>query len=232
MEALTAHVRILIVEDHPIVVAGVRHLLAEEPGCEVIADVPDVPQAIAALSQTPPPDIALIDLALRSQQSQTRESGMDIIKWIAEHHLPTRVIVLSMYDEPAYVLAALAQQVAGYVTKGTDLVGVVKAIRSVREGRQYVSESLVPLVTAAYQARARGASLDPYEEVLTPREQELVDLIAQGIGIRDAAKRMQIAPRSAHQHRANVMKKAGITTYEEFAQWAAKRIQVVPRILP
>jgi len=228
MEALTTRTRILIVEDHPIVVSGVRHLIAEEPGCEVIADVPDVAQAISALSQVPPPDIAIVDIALRSHEDQTRESGMDILKWIVEHHLSTRVIVLSMYDEPAYVLTALAHQVAGYVTKGTDLLGVVKAIRSVREGRQYVSESLVPIVTAAYQARARGASLDPYEEVLTQRERELVQLIGHGVGLRDAAKRMHIAPRSAHQHRANVMKKAGITTYEEFAQWAAKRIEAAP----
>jgi DNA-binding NarL/FixJ family response regulator len=216
-------VRVLVVEDHPIVVSGIRHLLAGEPGCEVVADVPDVAGAMELLGGTPAPDIAIVDIALRSPATGARESGLDVVKWIVEQGLPTRVIVLSMYDEPAYVLAALNHQVAGYVTKGTDLAGVVKAVRSVREGRQYLSESLVPIVTAAYQARARGVSLDPYD-LLSPRERELVSLIGQGIGIRDAAKRMRIVPRSAHQYRASIMRKTGISTYEQFAQWTAKRV--------
>ena len=218
-------VRILIVEDHPIVVAGVRALIAEQPGVEVVADARDVPQAIAALSElSPPPDIAIVDIALASSDG-TRGSGLDVVQWIADHRLPTRVLILSMYDEPAYVLTALRLQVAGYVSKGTDLHGIVTAIQTVQEGRQYLSPSLASVVAAGYQAQARGASLDPYEEVLSTRERELVQLVGRGISLKEAAEQMGIAHRTAGQYRASAMRKIGLTTYEEFAQWAAERLK-------
>jgi DNA-binding NarL/FixJ family response regulator len=163
-------VRILIVEDHPIVVEGIRALVATEPGLEIVGAVPSVQGAIAALQATPPPDIAIVDLALRDDDG-ARQSGFDVIQWITEHpHCHTRVVVLTMYDEPVYVLNVLRRQVNAFVVKATDLQGLVKAIKTVDAGGRYISPSLATVVADLLQTRERGGSVDPYTDLLTPRE--------------------------------------------------------------
>src|SRR5215469_4613617 len=146
-------VRILVVEDHPIVVQGIKSLIAADPWLEVIAAVPNVQRAIEVLEASPAPDIALVDIALRDDDG-ARQSGFDVIQWIINHpECRTRVIVLTMYDEPAYVLNALRRQVDAFVVKATDLEGLVKAIKTVHAGGRYISPSLATVVADILQAR-------------------------------------------------------------------------------
>jgi DNA-binding NarL/FixJ family response regulator len=217
-------VRILVIEDHPIVVEGIKSLISADPSLEVVAAVPNVQRAIAALQATPPPDIAIVDIALRDDDG-TRQSGFDVIQWIADHPgCRTRVIVLTMYDEPVYVLNALRRQVSGFVVKATDLEGLVKAIKAVDAGGRYVSPSLATVVADLLQARERGVPVDPYSDLLTARERELVRLVGQGLGMPEIAKRMGISLRTAWEHRANAKRKLGLKSTHEFAQWAARRV--------
>lgn len=216
-------VRILVIEDHPIVIEGIKSLIAADPSLEVVAAVPNVQRAIAALQVTPPPDIAIVDIALRDDDG-TRQSGFDVIQWITDNpECHTRVVVLTMYDEPVYVLNALRRQVHAFVVKATDLEGLVKAIKAVDAGGRYVSPSLATVVAAMLQARERGAPVDPYTDLLTARERELVQLVGRGISIREIAELMGISLRTAWEHRANAKQKLGLKTTEEFAQWAARR---------
>jgi DNA-binding NarL/FixJ family response regulator len=165
-----------------------------------------------------------VDIALRDDDG-ARQSGFDVIQWIADHpECKTRVIVLTMYDEPAYVLNALRRQVDGFVVKSTDLEGLVKAIKTVYAGGRYVSPSLATVVADILQARERGTPVDPYSDLLTARERELVKLVGQGVGIKEIAERMGITLRTAWEHRANAKQKLGLKTTEEFAQWAARRM--------
>jgi DNA-binding NarL/FixJ family response regulator len=223
--ASTNHVvRILVIEDHPIVVQGIKSLIAVDPTLEVIAAVPNVQRAIAVLQATPPPDIAIVDVALRDDDG-TRQSGFDVIQWITDHpECRTRVVVLTMYDEPVYVLNALRRQVSAFVVKATDLDGLVKAIKTVDAGERYISPSLATVVADLLQARERGTPVDPYTDLLTTRERELVQMVGQGVSIKEIAERMGISLRTAWEHRANAKQKLGLKTTEEFAQWAARRM--------
>jgi DNA-binding NarL/FixJ family response regulator len=217
-------VRILVIEDHPIVVQGIRSLISADPSLEVVAAVPSVQRAIEALHASPPPDIALVDIALRDDDGR-RQSGFDVVQWITDHpECKTRVIVLTMYDEPVYVLNALRRQVDAFVVKATDLEGIVRAIKTVHAGGRYVSPSLATVVADLLQARERGTPVDPYSDLLTTRERELVQLVGQGVGIKEIAERMGITLRTAWEHRANAKQKLGHKTTEEFAQWAARRM--------
>ena len=217
-------VRILVIDDHPIVVQGIKSLISAEASLEIVAAVPNVQRAIDVLQTSPAPDIALVDIALRDDDG-ARQSGFDVIQWIADHpECKTRVIVLTMYDEPVYVLNALRRQVDGFVVKSTDLEGLVKAIKTVHAGGRYVSPSLATVVADLLQARERGTPVDPYSDLLTGRERELVQLVGQGVGIKEIAERMGITLRTAWEHRANAKEKLGLKTTEEFAQWAARRM--------
>jgi DNA-binding NarL/FixJ family response regulator len=217
-------VRILVIEDHPIVVEGIKSLISADPSLQVIAAVPNVQRAIEALEACPAPDIALVDIALRDDDG-TRQSGFDVIQWITDHpECRTRVIVLTMYDEPVYVLNALRRNVDAFVVKATDLEGLVKAIKTVHAGGRYVSPSLATVVADILQARERGTPVDPYSDLLTARERELVQLVGQGVGIKEIAERMRITLRTAWEHRANAKQKLGLKTTEEFAQWAGRRM--------
>ena len=217
-------VRILVVEDHPIVVEGIKSLISADPSLEVVAAVPNVQRAIEALQVSPPPDMALVDIALRDDDG-ARQSGFDVIQWITEHpDCHTRIVVLTMYDEPVYVLNALRRQVGAFVVKATDLEGLVKAIKTVHAGGRYMSPSLATAVADILQARERGTPVDPYSDLLTARERELAQMVGQGVSIREVAERMRISLRTAWEHRANAKQKLGLKTTEEFAQWAARRM--------
>jgi DNA-binding NarL/FixJ family response regulator len=122
------------------------------------------------------------------------------------------------------VLNALHRQVDGFVVKSTDLEGLVKAIKTVHAGGRYVSPSLATVVADLLQARERGTPVDPYSDLLTGRERELVQLVGQGVSIKEIAERMGITLRTAWEHRANAKEKLGLKTTEEFAQWAARRM--------
>lgn len=207
-------VRVVLADDHPLVREGVRALLESDPDFEVVGQAGDGEEAIA-LAERLQPDVVVLDLMMSGR------NGLDAMAELIERAAGTRVLVLSMHQSEAYVLEALRRGAVGYVLKQADAGELVRAIREVAAGRHYLSPPLSELALDAYARRA-GAPADPYHS-LTPREQEVLRLVAEGRTNAEIAAELYISRRTVETHRAHLMKKLGLRTHVEVALYALRR---------
>jgi DNA-binding NarL/FixJ family response regulator len=134
----------------------------------------------------------------------------------------TRVIVLSMYANEAYVLEALRNGASGYVLKDSGITDLVQAVREVMAGRRYLSAPLSERAIAAYVEQSQTRSRSPYER-LTSREREVLHLAAAGHTSAQIAKRLYLSPRTVETHRANLMRKLGLRSQADLTCYAIER---------
>jgi DNA-binding NarL/FixJ family response regulator len=149
-------------------------------------------------------------------------SGLEVTKQVIQHQSRTKVIILSMYSNEAYVMQALRNGASGYVVKESNVGDMVQAVREVASGRPYLSPSISRLAMDAYIEKAKSSALDPYD-TLTDREKEVLHLIAEGFSSAKIAARLYISPRTAESHRANVMKKLGLQAPTDLIKYALKK---------
>lgn len=192
-------IRVAIADDHVIVRAGLRALLAGEPDMVLAGEAGDGEQAIALASQQRI-DVFLMDLGM---------PGMDGVEAIARLRIAsptTRVLVLSMHGTPEYVRPALRAGAAGYVVKGAGLDDLLVAIRAVHAGRRHLDETAL----AAVQDIPPGHGCADDVESLTPREREVLCMVAMGHTNRSIAEALGVSPKTIDAHRTNLMRKLGI----------------------
>src|SRR5438034_359612 len=149
-------------------------------------------------------------------------SGLEVARQVRQRAPETRVIVLSMHANEAYVLEALRHGAAAYILKETSSAELVQAIRAVVAGRRYLSRPLSERALAAYAQRAEATPLDLYE-TLTTREREVLHLAVEGCSNTDIAARLSISPRTAETHRTNLMRKLGLQSQTELVRYALRR---------
>jgi DNA-binding NarL/FixJ family response regulator len=155
--------------------------------------------------------------------------GLEVTRQVAKKHPNTRVVVLSMHATEAYVIEALRNGASAYVLKDADAGDLLRAIREAVEGRRFLSPPLTDAAVAAYARRAAGAEpADSYEQ-LTTREREVLHLTAEGLTNADVGERLFISPRTAETHRANVMRKLGLSNQTDLVRYAIGRGIVAPR---
>lgn len=208
----------IIVEDHPIVRQGVRTLL-EHQGCQVVAETEDGLEALQ-LVEHHRPRLLLLDLSLKSL------NGLEVLRQ-ALRRVPTlRALVLSMYDDDAYVVEALRSGAMAYVLKGSPMEELNHALEALFRGQRYLGAPLSERLLAL--AREPSELHDPYE-TLTDRERQILHLTAEGYTSREIAERLFISPRTVEKHRENLMTKLGLRSQAELIHYALKRGLVQPR---
>jgi two-component system response regulator NreC len=200
---------IALADDHHIVRQGLRRLLEDEPDFQVVGDTGDGLEALQ-------PDVLVIDLAMPGL------SGLEVTRQVCQRSPQTRVIILSMYANEAYVLEALKNGAAGYVLKESSGVDLVLAMREALAGRRYLSPPLSEHAIEAYLKKVDTGPPDPYE-TLTAREREVLHLAAEGHTNNQIAKRLSISPRTVETHRANLMRKLGLNNHAELIRYALGR---------
>ena len=184
-------------------------LLNAEDGFEVVAEAPDARGAVFELRANKP-DIVLLDVVMPGR------SGIDVIPDLLKESPETKVLVLSMQDDPAYVREAFAAGAKGYVLKEAVDAEVVGAIREVAAGRQYVHRALgARLVAAEAEERARAD-----EDPLSDREREVLRLLALGHTNQEIAQTLFLSVRTVETHRAHIMQKLRISTRAELVRYA------------
>ncbi|ACY49315.1 response regulator [Rhodothermus marinus] len=208
----------IIVEDHPIVRQGLRTLL-ERQGCQVVAETGDGLEALQ-LIETHQPRLLLLDLSLKGL------NGLEVLRQARRRARSMRVLVLSMYDDDAYVVEALRGGAMAYVLKGSPVEELVQALEALYQGRRYLSAPLSERLLA--QAEAPQDLRDPYE-TLTDRERQILHLTAEGYTSREIAERLFISPRTVEKHRENLMAKLDIHSQAELIHYAVQRGLVQPR---
>jgi DNA-binding NarL/FixJ family response regulator len=204
--------RVLLVDDHAVVRAGIRLLLEAEDGIEVVGEAGNGRDAVFRLRELKP-DLILMDLVMPG------ESGLETTRRVLHESPDTKVLVLSMQDDPSYVREAFAAGASGYVLKEAADTEVVAAVREVASGGQYVNPALgARLVTAEADDRARTEA-DPLSE----REREVLRMLALGHTNQEIAKLLYISVRTAETHRAHIMQKLRLQTRAELVRYALAR---------
>jgi two-component system invasion response regulator UvrY len=203
-------VKVLLIEDHPIVRAGCGRLLQERPRVEVI-EAETAAAGLAAIAAHAP-DLVILDLNLPDAR------GLDVLKEIKERSNSPRVIIFSMYEEPAFVSAAIDAGAGGYVSKNDDPDALLDALDAVTAGQAYLSRSVAQKLALA---RLSGEPADPLS-VLTERERELVGLLAAGQSLAEVADAMKVSYRTAAELAARLRGRLSLRTNAALIKFAVE----------
>jgi len=194
--------RVVLVDDHALVRAGLRALLGEMPGVSVVAEAGDGREALQLIREHKP-DIALLDISLPGL------NGLEVAARVAKEHPATRVIILSMHGDDESVRRALTAGAAGYLLKNSDRSELELALRTVAHGNAWLSPAVTKKVVTAFAEGARSSSQGAFE-VLTPRQREVLQLIAEGHSSKEIAGRLNLSPKTVETHRTELMERLGI----------------------
>jgi DNA-binding NarL/FixJ family response regulator len=212
--------RVLIADDHPIVRDGVRRVLEARPDFTVVAEAADGAAAVE-LAVAERADLAVLDVAMPGM------SGLRAARELAARRPQTRTLMLSMYDDEEYLFEALAASASGYVLKTSVDRDLVEACRSALRGEPFLYPSAVRAIVREHLERARRgepARVDP----LTPREREIVALIAQARTNDEIAGELGISAKTVGRHRANILDKLGMHDRVQLTRYAVRRRLVEP----
>lgn len=213
-------VSILLADDHHVVREGLRALLQGEPDFELVGEASDGNEAITLVERLLP-DVVVLDIKMPGQ------SGLEVARGLSKKpHVKTKVVMLSMYSEDAYVAQALRAGAMAYVLKEAKSGDLVEAIHAVVAGRRFLSAPLSERSIESYLEKSAG-TLDPYE-TLSPREREVLQLAAQGNSNPDISEKLGISPRTVETHRANLMRKLSLKNQTDLVRYAIGRGIIAP----
>ena len=206
---MTNGVRVLVVDDHAVVRTGIRLLLAQEEGLEPVGEAASGREAIFE-ARSVKPDVIVLDLVMPDG------GGLEVIPKLLHERPETKILVLSMQDDPRYVREAFAAGASGYVLKEAADVEVVAAVREVARGGRYVHPELGARLVVAETDAALRAEQDPLSE----REREVLRLLALGHTNQEIANQLYISVRTAETHRGHIMQKLQLGSRAELVRYA------------
>jgi DNA-binding NarL/FixJ family response regulator len=206
---------VLLAEDHPVVREGLRAMLEAEGDFQVVGQTGNSSE-VGGMVEELHPDVLVLDLIMPGI------GGLNALRELARRRLPTRVVILSMYANEAYVLEALQNGAGAYVLKQSEAAELVRGIREVAKGRRYLSPPLSQRAVEAYAKRAKG-TIATEEAELTAREKEVLTLVGQGFTSAQIGERLFISVRTVESHRSNLTKKLGLHSQAEMVRTALRR---------
>jgi DNA-binding NarL/FixJ family response regulator len=212
--------KILIADDHPIVLNGLRTVLNAQPDLEVVAQATDGIEAVEkALSE----DVELVVLDI----SMPRRTGLQAAREITQRRPEVRVLMLSMHDNEEFLFEAINAGASGYVLKSSVDRDLVEACRATMRGEPFLYPGGVQALMREYMERARAGQTAP-RQLLTPREEEVVKLIAEAHTNDEIAGMLHISKKTVERHRANILEKLGMRDRVELTRYAIRRGLVQP----
>ncbi len=205
-------IRVLIADDHAILRLGLRSLLETYPDIQVVGEAADGQEAVEQVRLLQP-DVVLLDVAM------PRMNGLTAARRILEENPEVRIVVLTQYENPEYIKPLLQAGVAAYILKQSADVDLITAIRSVHRGDSFLHPRVAKVLVDAYTS---GESGDPYDR-LTPREREVLILVAQGLSNRAIGEILQISPKTVDVHRTRMMEKLNLHNVAQVTRYAIRR---------
>lgn len=207
--------RLLLGDDHTLVRHGLMKLLEERPTWEVVAEVGDGREAVRAAIGLKP-DVAILDVAMPLL------NGIDAAQQILRRLPTTRILMLSMHSDEAYVTRALQAGATGYLLKDSAGKDLLTAVEAVAAGRAFFSPAIERLMLDDYVRRAATGVVDRYE-TLSEREREIFQLIAEARSNKEVAALLEISPATVETHRARILQKLDIHNVAELVLYAVRR---------
>jgi len=217
---MTDIVKILIVDDHRLIINGIRTMLEDVDDIEIVAEASNGDDAILRVREHPEIQVVLMDVKM------PKKDGVEATRELMQEHTKLKIMALTMFEEDKYVSSMLQAGAIGYVLKHTSKSELIAAIRKVNEGEPYFSHDIARLVMTRYLTNmlppstvATRLGTDGGME-LTDREAEILKLIASQLTNQEIAERLYISPRTVHSHRRNLMQKIGVKNTAGLVRYA------------
>jgi two-component system, NarL family, response regulator NreC len=205
-------IRITIADDHAILRSGLRMLINAQPDMTVVGEAQDGSEAVQVIQQTKP-DVAILDVTM------PKSGGLDVINEVIRSNRATRVLLLTMHEEPAYLRTALASGASGYVLKKSVDADLLSAIRAVHKGKNFVDPELAEvLVRDALPNEAADRSAP--RSLLSDRELEVLKLVAEGYSSREIAEQIYISTKTVETYRSRLVEKLGLKSRAQIVRYA------------
>jgi DNA-binding NarL/FixJ family response regulator len=204
--------RLLLADDHDIVIEGLRRVL-DHPGFEIVGVVSDGRSLLRAAEDLQP-DVIITDVTMPLL------NGIEAVRQIREDNRSVKIVFLTMHPDVTFATEALAAGASGYVLKNSAGEELVTAIREAMKGCVYVTKSIAEVVKHAVAPRARSWR-DPLD-MLTSRQREVLQLLAEGLPIKEIATRLDVSPRTVEFHKYRIMDELGLRSAAELARYAAR----------
>jgi two-component system response regulator NreC len=208
--------RILLADDHDIVRKGLRYLLDRRAGMDVVGEAVDGRQAVK-LADELEADIVIMDIGMPLL------NGIDAAAAIVKKNPKTRIIILSMHSDEDYVLRALTAGVKGYLLKDTVEVDLIRAIETVQKGRTFFSPDITEVLLEDYVRQLQDRGLQDSYDLLTQREKETLQLLAEGKSNKEVAAVLDVSPLTVDTHRSNLMQKLSLHSTAEIVLYAVRK---------
>jgi len=209
-------VRILLADDHTLMRAGLRALLERQPNLEVVAEAEDGRQTVE-LASTHTPDVVVMDIVM------PHFNGVEATRQIVSKHPIISVVILSMYSDESYVMLALEAGARAYLLKDSVVPDLLRAIEAVSQGKSFFSPKIGRILAEEYVRARKQKRFADSHELLTPREREALQLLAEGKTNKDVATALNISVYTAETHHRNILQKLNLHSSAELVLYAVRK---------
>jgi two-component system response regulator NreC len=209
-------IRVLLADDHTLMRRGLRLIIEQQPDLAVVGEAEDGRQAVS-LAASLKPEVAVLDIGMPNL------NGIEAAKQITDGKSGAAIIILSMHADETYILRALKAGARGYLLKDSAESDLVRAIRSVAEGKSFFSPAVSKVLLEDYVKKLQRAGSEDSYDLLTPREREILQLIAEGKSNKDVANLLNLSVYTVETHRANLMDKLKLKSVPELTLYAVRK---------
>ena len=209
-------IRILLADDHQLMRSGLRLLIEQQADLTVVGEAADGREAVA-LAKSLRPDVAVMDISMPNL------NGIEAAHQITESHAEIAVIVLSMHPDESYVLRALRAGARGYLVKDSAESDLIAAVRAVARGKSFFSPAVSKVLLDDYIRKLKRSGAEDTYDLLTPREREVLQLVAEGKSNKEVANLLNLSVYTVETHRANIMQKLNLKGVPELTLYAVRK---------
>jgi two-component system, NarL family, response regulator NreC len=208
--------RILLADDHQLMRSGLRVLIEQQPDLTVVGEAADGREAVA-LAKSLRPDVAVMDITMPNL------NGIEAAHQITQNHPEIAIIVLSMHPDESYVLRALKSGAKGYLLKDSAESDLIQAVRAVARGKSFFSPAVSKVLLDDYVRKLKRSGAEDAYDLLTPREREILQLVAEGKSNKDVANLLNLSVYTVETHRSNIMQKLHLKGVPELTLYAVRK---------